>query len=526
MSSTHLVSDPSALMDDPPDILLTNYKMLDRLLTTPRRQRLWAANTPPKPRGGWEQPLTYLVLDEFHTYDGAQGTDVAMLLRRLGHRLGVATAQSPLTGVAPIGTSATLGSSQTAAADMCRFASRVFGVRFDAAVDRRRAAANGRSRSARISTSRCRRQTRVSVAQIDLIGSRAGRDALARAFTGVGFDDAQAVGDRLLRHHITASLLRVAADRPRLWADAVAAVAQQVPDWGRFVADDPAAVAAALERFVALVSQARGRTSTNEPRPLFSVEVQVWIRAGHPAARDRSTRRRGFAGPTRPADPESSAIELPSIHCTACGRSGWMAVANRAAGQGAARDRATRSRRAGGDLRDVGSRPRAHSRADARQRGRAGRALAGLSSPGRSTRPTSNDARIPVLVGGMTGDDRSESEPRRGGEAAALPVVWDPGRDPLSRVERDDARLGRDHADVRLAVRRRRRAQAARLHRLGPGRLAPSRVLLRADPPLQPARDAVSRVAAAWSPEADRDRRRRLSLAPTASPSRPTRCSR
>src|SRR4051812_11420830 len=131
MTGSHLVSDPSALMDDPPDILLTNYKMLDRLLTTPRRQRLWAANTPPKPRAGWEQPLTYLVLDELHTYDGAQGTDVAMLLRRLGHRLGAATAQSPLTGVAPVGTSATLGSSQAAAADMCRFAGRVFGVPFD-----------------------------------------------------------------------------------------------------------------------------------------------------------------------------------------------------------------------------------------------------------------------------------------------------------------------------------------------------------------------------------------------------------
>jgi len=76
MTATHLISDPSALMDDPPDILLTNYKMLDRLLTTQRRQRLWAANTPPSPRSGWEQPLTYLVLDEFHTYDGAQGTDV------------------------------------------------------------------------------------------------------------------------------------------------------------------------------------------------------------------------------------------------------------------------------------------------------------------------------------------------------------------------------------------------------------------------------------------------------------------
>ena len=35
----------------------------------------------------WQQSassLRYLVLDELHTYDGAQGTDVAMLLRRLG----------------------------------------------------------------------------------------------------------------------------------------------------------------------------------------------------------------------------------------------------------------------------------------------------------------------------------------------------------------------------------------------------------------------------------------------------------
>ena len=104
MTGTHLISDPSALMDDPPDILLTNYKMLDRLLTTPRRQRLWAANTPPKSRAGWEQPLTYLVLDEFHTYDGAQGTDVACLIRRLGQRLGSAEA------LCPVGTSATVGS--------------------------------------------------------------------------------------------------------------------------------------------------------------------------------------------------------------------------------------------------------------------------------------------------------------------------------------------------------------------------------------------------------------------------------
>src|SRR3546814_399783 len=107
--------------------------MLDRLLTNASRQRLWAANTrPASDDGTWEQPLTYLVRDEFHTYDGAQGTDVAMLLRRLGHRLGTATATSPLAGIGCVGTSATLGSSPTAAADMCSFANRVFGVRFDA----------------------------------------------------------------------------------------------------------------------------------------------------------------------------------------------------------------------------------------------------------------------------------------------------------------------------------------------------------------------------------------------------------
>src|SRR5262249_52628806 len=133
--------------------------------------------------------------------------------------------------------------------------------------------------------------------------------------------------------HVTASILRVAADRPRLWTDAVAAVAQQVPDWGKFMADDPAAVAVALERFVALVSQARGRTITGAPRPLFSVDVQIWIRAVTRLLRSVD-KTPSFRWSDSPADPEASAIELPSIHCTACGRSGWMAVAKRAAGQG------------------------------------------------------------------------------------------------------------------------------------------------------------------------------------------------
>ena len=406
MTDTHLISDPSALMDNPPDILLTNYKMLDRLLTTPRRQRLWAANTPPKPRDGWEQPLTYLVLDEFHTYDGAQGTDVAMLLRRLGHRLGVATAHLPLSGVAPVGTSATLGSSPSSAADMCRFASRVFGVPFDASAivgeERKTVAEVCPDIDFALPTP----DPRV-LASLDLSDWDAGRDRLARAFTGSEFDDPQSVGDLLLQHHVTASLLRVAADRPRVWTDAVAGVAQQVPDWGRFMADDPAAVGIALERFVALVSQARGRTASGAPRPLFSVEVQVWIRAVTRLLRSVE-KDAGFRWSDSPPDPEASRIELPSIHCTACGRSGWMAVANRAAGQGAAAiERLVHDEPAA--IYALSVRDRERTRALLRANAAEPDVLWLDIETGQVHSANEHDARIPVLVGGMTGDDRSES---------------------------------------------------------------------------------------------------------------------
>ncbi|MGY4275534.1 hypothetical protein [Streptomyces sp. M18.1] len=47
-----------------------------------------------------------MVLDEFHTYDGAQGTDVAMLLRRLAMTTGQ---RRPLGSICLVATSATLG---------------------------------------------------------------------------------------------------------------------------------------------------------------------------------------------------------------------------------------------------------------------------------------------------------------------------------------------------------------------------------------------------------------------------------
>ncbi|CAG7641698.1 DEAD/DEAH box helicase [Rhodococcus opacus] len=82
------------ILADPPDILLTNYVMLELVLTRPdERRRLVNA----------ARDLQFLVLDELHTYRGRQGADVAMLVRRVRD-----ACQSP--NLQCVGTSATMAS--------------------------------------------------------------------------------------------------------------------------------------------------------------------------------------------------------------------------------------------------------------------------------------------------------------------------------------------------------------------------------------------------------------------------------
>ncbi|KAB2893776.1 MAG: DEAD/DEAH box helicase [Bacteroidetes bacterium] len=85
------------IIQNPPDILLTNYVMLELLMTRPREKKLIQQ----------AQGLRFLVLDELHTYRGRQGADVALLVRRVRNRL---EQTQPLQFV---GTSATLASEGT-----------------------------------------------------------------------------------------------------------------------------------------------------------------------------------------------------------------------------------------------------------------------------------------------------------------------------------------------------------------------------------------------------------------------------
>src|SRR4051794_11280489 len=124
ISADSLITDRAVMRSSPPDILLTNYKMLDQMLLRHADHRIWALSA---------ASLQYLVLDEFHTYDGAQGTDVSMLLRRLGLTLKAhgASGERPLGNVTPVATSATLGDRGDPQA-MLTFAETVFGEPFPA----------------------------------------------------------------------------------------------------------------------------------------------------------------------------------------------------------------------------------------------------------------------------------------------------------------------------------------------------------------------------------------------------------
>jgi len=103
-----------AIRANPPDILLTNFMMLELILTRNEERPLVEAS----------HGLEFLVLDELHTYRGRQGADVSMLVRRVRQHCGDAALRC-------VGTSATLagsGSLEARQVEVAKVASRLFGT--------------------------------------------------------------------------------------------------------------------------------------------------------------------------------------------------------------------------------------------------------------------------------------------------------------------------------------------------------------------------------------------------------------
>jgi ATP-dependent helicase YprA (DUF1998 family) len=104
------------MRESPPHLLLTNYAMLEYLLLRPQDLDLFEGEH----SGTWR----FLVVDEAHVYDGTQGAEIAMLLRRLRDRV------APDRAIQCIATSATVGGDASPAA-VTTFASRLFGQPFE-----------------------------------------------------------------------------------------------------------------------------------------------------------------------------------------------------------------------------------------------------------------------------------------------------------------------------------------------------------------------------------------------------------
>lgn len=359
VSAAGLITDRSVIRDSPPDILLTNYKMLDQLLLRHADSRIWSASA---------RSLQYLVLDEFHTYDGAQGTDVAMLIRRLGLALkahwptgaqGMASAgltaddvERPLGLVTPVATSATLGDKGDPSA-MLEFAHTVFGEEFaeDAVVTESRLPLAEWVGDARheVSARGLRAVELDSVVVGELLPALDGVDdpgAITRIVLShlyrVGPSDAELIDPAWPRPDLAAysldDLLTLAKAHPLVsGSDSAPGLVQQAEvavDFAELVdglfppSSEPGWVERS-HRALSLVFSALAHLRKETGRGALSIDVHLWTRELTRLNRTAS----GFAqfswqdaGVVVEDVAESGGVEsqhFPALYCRHCGRSGW-----------------------------------------------------------------------------------------------------------------------------------------------------------------------------------------------------------
>jgi DEAD/DEAH box helicase domain-containing protein len=315
MTPTTVITDRDSLRKNPPDILLTNYKMLDYLMLRPKDRTLWDRNRP--------ETLRYVVVDELHTFDGAQGTDLALLLRRLRARL-----KSPEGHLICAGTSATLGGASDAE-PLRDYARQVFGVPFEpeSVITENRQSVGVFLEEATIdyvfpSLSNPKEQ-------LDASRFTSPEEAVS-AWYGVFFPDLPEpadvteltwrlqLGEQLKKHQIFVNMLKLVKGQVVHYED----LKQQLKN-GLPLAMQPL-VADILDALLVLVAWARVPGGA-AGRPLLTLRVQMWMRelrrmVANLAVNPQDVKLRSSAD--LPANPDG--VYLPLIQCTACRTTGWL----------------------------------------------------------------------------------------------------------------------------------------------------------------------------------------------------------
>lgn len=319
MGSDHVIENRNSIVDSPPDILLTNFKMLDYGLMQAQYYNLWTFNL--------QEPdmLRFLVLDELHTYDGAQGTDVANLIRRLKLKLDI-----PAGILCPVGTSATIGSGPEAKADLVKYASRVFGETID--------------ETAIISENRqsleqfipipddelekfVPRSTGLAISKIGPNESYEAYIKRQKQLWQLHVDTSKyQLGEELKKLQIVKDLLSLTQKGIISLEHLISDLAEMntyfkgLPEWDSASQHNPREET--IHSLLALISEAK--SDSKERFPFLFLQIQIWIREFSGLLREMQENP-VFSWKDK-VGAKNDAKGLPPYFCRECGASGWLGI--------------------------------------------------------------------------------------------------------------------------------------------------------------------------------------------------------
>jgi DEAD/DEAH box helicase domain-containing protein len=309
MTADSVITDREKMRLSPPDILLTNYKMLDYMLIRPSDFPLWKHNSP--------ESSKYLVVDELHTFDGAQGPDLACLIRRLKARV-----STPADYLCCIGTSATLGGEESASS-LVSYAEKVFGESFDA---------DSVITEFRQSASEFLEGTEIEYFGIPDAGveeylpsASMNLEEYLQFQAKLWFGEFEfnqtwrsELGKRIRQHSLFRELLGILEDSVLPLSEVLVSLSKL--DSG-FAESSPEFREAILMSMLSLLSHSRGSDSFS---PLVHVRLQMWLRELRRLVASVSDKPRlRFADDL---NEEQLRVHLPVIHCRECGATGWGGV--------------------------------------------------------------------------------------------------------------------------------------------------------------------------------------------------------
>jgi len=319
MGENHVIENRDSIIDSPPDILLTNFKMLDYALMRNNFHNLWNFNL--------EDPslLQFLVLDELHTYDGAQGTDVANLIRRLKLKLSIDKGQ-----ICAVGTSATIGSGDESKQLLIEYAQKVFGEDFDddSVITENRVIIGD------FFEIEDEELDKYIPRQIGLLESRLKENETyidyinrqKRLWQLPELTDDVTLGTELKKLKLVKDLISLTTSSIKDLNDLIRELADINPDFRRLpeydAVNDLNPREEVINSLLALISEAK--VGTGKKFPFLYLQIQIWIRELSGVLRllgdePKFTWKDSVGGRY---DPKS----LPSYFCRECGSSGWLGI--------------------------------------------------------------------------------------------------------------------------------------------------------------------------------------------------------